>query len=106
MFKVVIMPVAEADIAEAFQWWHDNRSLEQAHRWYLEIYPAIASLSESAGRRPLSPEAAKLGMDIREIYFGIGLHPTHRVVFFIEKGTVKVLRVRHLARGHLRPSDL
>jgi len=34
------MPVAEADIAEACEWWHDNRSLEQAHRWYLEIYPA------------------------------------------------------------------
>ena len=106
MFTVVIMPAAEADIDEGFEWWHENRSVEQAHRWYREIYPAIASLSESAERRPLSPEAAKLGVDIREFYFGIGSHPTHRIVFFIEKTTVNILRVRHLSRGRLQPSDL
>jgi len=106
MLTVVIMPIAEADIGEAYEWWHEHRSAEQAQRWYQEIYLAIQGLSESAARRPLSPEAAKLCVDIREFYFGIGTYPTHRVVFIIENATIKVLRVLHLSRGRRQLSDL
>ena len=106
MFKIVITIVAEADIDEAFEWWREHRSREQADRWYRGIVPAIQSLSQSADRRPRAKEADRLGVDIREFYFGIGLKPTHRVIFIIEHDAVKVLRVRHLSRGSLQLSDL
>tara|TARA_R110002073_G_scaffold328728_4_gene510359 strand:+ start:3329 stop:3649 length:321 start_codon:yes stop_codon:yes gene_type:complete len=105
MLTVIIMPIAEADIDEAYEWWRDHRSVEQANRWYREIFPVMQGLSISAARRPQSPEAARLGVDLRELYFGIGAHPTHRVVFIIDGSTVKILRVRHLSRGRLRASD-
>ena len=105
MLTVMVMPVAEADIDEAYEWWCEHHSVEQASRWYREIFPVMQGLSTSAARRPHSPEAAKLGVDIRELYFGIGAHPTHRVVFIIEGTTVKILRVRHLSRGRLKASD-
>lgn len=105
MLTVLIMPIAEVDIDKAYEWWRDNRSAEQANRWYSEIFQAMLGLSTSATRRPQSPEAAKLGVDLRELYFGIGTHPTHRVVFIIEEKTVRVLRVRHLSRGRLKASD-
>ena len=106
MLNVTIMPIAEADIDEAYKWWDEHRSAEQAQRWYREIYPAIQGLSESAPRRPQSPEAAELGVDIREFYFGLGSQPTHRVVFIIENTVVKVLRVLHLSRSRLQLSDI
>jgi plasmid stabilization system protein ParE len=105
MLTVLITPIAEVDIDEAYEWWREHRSVEQANRWYCEIFQAMLGLSSSAGRLPQSPEALKLGVDIREFYFGIGAHPTHRVVFIIEGSTVKILRVRHLSRGRLKASD-
>lgn len=106
MLTVLIMPIAEVDIDEPYQWWRDNRSVEQANRWYCEIFQAMLGLSTSAPKRPQSPEAAKLGVDLRELYFGIGTHPTHRVVFIIEERTAKILRVRHLSRGRIEATDL
>jgi len=105
MLTVQIMPIAEIDIDEAYEWWRDNRSVEQANLWYHEIFQAMLGLSTSALRRPQAPEATILGVDLRELYFGIGPHPTHRVVFIIDGTTVKILRVRHLSRGRLMASD-
>jgi plasmid stabilization system protein ParE len=43
---------------------------------------------------------------MRELHFGVGARPTHRVIFTIVKQTVVVLAVRHAAQNVLRPEDI
>lgn len=44
MLTVVITPITEADIDEAYEWWRKHRSVEQANRWYREILPVMQAL--------------------------------------------------------------
>lgn len=101
MLEVFITEPAEQDIQQAYEWWRDNRSAEQAERWVDAIYPAIATLGQMPERCPAVAEA-KLGAgDFRELLFGVGRANTHRIVFAIESGKVFVLRVRHAAQSTL-----
>ena len=43
---------------------------------------------------------------LRQITFGLGNKPTHRVVFEIRGDTVYVLAVRHLAQADITPNDV
>lgn len=61
-------------------------------------------ITPEAERCSKSPEAARIGRNIRQLYFSIGHRMTHRVVFLVESDTVKVLRVRHVAQDTL-PDD-
>lgn len=105
-YEVVIAEPAEQDINANFAWWRDNRSTEQAERWLGSIYPAIESLSRMPKRCARVAESAELGADLRELLFGIGRKPTHRVVFEILGPRVRVLRVLHVAQRSIRDEDL
>jgi len=101
MFEVFITEPAERDIQQAYQWWRDNRSAEQAKRWIEAIYPAMETLARMPGRCPPASEP-KLGPgDFRELFFGVGRTNTHRIIFAIEGSKAVVLRVRHVAQASL-----
>jgi plasmid stabilization system protein ParE len=105
-YRITITQVAERDIRQALTWWRDNRSSEQAERWYNKIYPAIATLSKQPDRCPLAPETDLLPTGLRQLHFGVSRKATHRIVFTIEGQEVKVVRVRHFAQRELALDDL
>lgn len=106
VFKVKITDTATADIDEAFAWWSENRSEEQAKRWYREVKVAIGSLKRMPERCPAVPEAKLSIAGVKELYVGIGKHPTHRIVFVIDSDHVVILRIRHHGQNALGPDDV
>jgi plasmid stabilization system protein ParE len=106
VFKVKITEPASADINEAFLWWSENRSDEQAKRWYKEIQLAIGSLKRMPERCPAVPETKLSIAGVKELYVGIGKHPTHRIVFVVDSDQVVILRVRHHGQDALGTGDV
>lgn len=106
MYRIDITPSAEADIEQNFDWWSTNRSAEQANRWYFNIFNAIETLREFPDRCPLAPESEIFERKLRELHFGIGIHPTHRILFTISGDLVSILRVRHAAQDKLSTDDV
>lgn len=105
-FRVILTEPAAAAIEESAVWWARERSVEQASRWYDGIRAAIASLDEHPERCPPAAEDDQFPYDLRELHFGLGSRPTHRVVFTIVKQHVVVLADRHAAQRYLRPRDV
>ncbi|QDU57866.1 type II toxin-antitoxin system RelE/ParE family toxin [Aeoliella mucimassa] len=105
MVRVVITQSAARDIQAAYDWWSEHRSKEQANRWYLEIFERIASLKESATRYPAIQEEGLRELGLRQLLFGIGRRPTHRIILAINDQQVTVLRVRHVAQQDLESDE-
>lgn len=105
-YEVEISKPAENDIRVAFEWWRNNRSADEAERWYDMIIPAIATLSENPDRCPLTQETELLPTGLRQLLFGAGRKTTHRIVFTIDGERVVILRVRHVAQHDLTEADL
>jgi len=105
-FRIRYTARARRDIHAAVKWWAENRSRDQAERWFNGIHSAIASLVEDPGRFPLSPETDLLETDIRELHFGVRRKPTHRVVFTVQGDSVIILRVRHHGQQNLTDDDI
>ncbi len=106
MLKLVITEPADQDIQEAFEWWRDHRSTDEALHWYRRIVVAIDTLRNMPECCPFAPETDLHPLGLRELHFGVGRRPTHRIVFTIDGETVVVLRVRHSARRALTADDL
>ncbi|MEN1680199.1 MAG: type II toxin-antitoxin system RelE/ParE family toxin [Planctomycetota bacterium] len=101
MQRVRVTESAKQDIRENLVWWGENRSEEQAERWYLGVYAEIASLASTALQRQLASEAALREAGYRQASFGLGRHPTHRIVFGVEGDEVVVYRVRALKQDSI-----
>jgi plasmid stabilization system protein ParE len=106
MYEVRISEPARQDLQAAFAWWRANRSVEQASRWYRGIHKAISSLKQMPLRCPPALEADLLAQGIRQLAFGVGTRPTHRIVFTIAENVVTILRVRHAAQDFLSEEDI
>ena len=105
-YSVAITERAAREIEETAAWWAGERSTEQAQRWYQGIHTAIAGLATLPERCPLVAERIEVPYEIRQLQYGLGSRPTHRVIFSIVRETVIVLTVRHVARGPLQADDL
>lgn len=105
-YRVLLSDLAQRDLVRACAWWAQNRSPEQARRWYTGFSAAIRSLAQNAERCPRASESESFPFEIRQLNYGIGRRPTHRAVFTIREDTVVVLRIRHLAQDQLLPNDL
>jgi len=105
-YRVVISARAHEDLEDACSWWAEHRSAEQAERWYNGIGAAIRSLRRNPHRCALAQENDAFPYEIRQLHYGVGKRPTHRVVFTIRPDMVFVLRVRHLAQDELSPDDV
>jgi plasmid stabilization system protein ParE len=103
---VIIQREAEQRIVESAQWWGEHHSAEQAIRWYAGILDAIDTLTDNPQRCPLARENAASPCELRELHYGLGSRPTHRVLFTIRPDAVVVLSVRHGAQQDVTPEDL
>jgi plasmid stabilization system protein ParE len=106
IFEVYISDLAEIDINSAYCWWRDNRSEEQANRWFHQIYLAAETLQSMPSRCPRCDETDLDDVGIRQLLFGIGRRPTHRIIFEIAGKEVNILRVRHVAQNTLGIDEL
>ena len=95
-YQVIILPSAERDIGEAYEWLAEQES-EAAIRWYNRLLEVIFSLDAFPERCPLAPESEFFNPEIREIFHGRRQHK-YRILFTVGKNAVHVLHVRHGAR--------
>jgi len=95
-FEVIIEEQAALDIAAHAGWILEQGAPVNAARWVDGIEAAIGSLERMPERCPLAPEAAALGVPVRQFLF-----KSHRVLFIVERAVVHVLHVRHGARPTL-----
>ena len=106
MYQVKITEPAMQDIRYSFEWWRDNRSVEQADRSYHGVHKSISSLLKMPERCGHAAEADLLDGDMRQLLFGIGRRPTHRIVFTFSDKVITILRVRHSSQDALNREDL
>ncbi|MDH3717782.1 MAG: type II toxin-antitoxin system RelE/ParE family toxin [Planctomycetota bacterium] len=104
-YRVAITDRAFGELDSACKWWSENRSAEQALRWYKGFIQSIRSLANNPERRPLAPENHAFPHEVRQLVYGVGHRPTHRAVFTMRSDLVLVLRVRHLAQKEISPDD-
>ena len=102
---VIVTPRAEDDLRQSTQWWAENRDPEQAGRWWYGILEKIESLAENPDRCPLARENPKHPHELRELHFGLGSRPTHRILFTIRPDRVVIVAVRHAAQDDWNPED-
>jgi plasmid stabilization system protein ParE len=97
-YRVVVTPIADAEAMESFVWYAE-RSLIAAERWHAGLARAIDRLAEHPERCPVSEEdSAKLGREVRMLLYG-RKRGVFRILFTITGDIVRVLRIRHSARG-------
>ena len=105
-FKVIILPSAESDIGDAYEWIAE-RDAEAAIAWYDRHCDIIDSLESLPLRCPVAPESKFFNTEIREIFHGRRQH-RYQILFTVSNDTVYVLHVRHGARlrlGEDEPSE-
>ena len=95
-FAVIILPAAERDITEAYEWIAEYDA-DAAARWYNRLAEAIFSLDTFPERCPLAPESRFLNREIREIFHGRRQYK-YRILFTVTKNEVHILHLRHGAR--------
>ena len=103
---VVVSRRAEDDIQRAFDWWAEHRSAAQAARWYDGLIREFGRLGATASQSPRAAESDRTAIDVREMLFGLGRRPTHRILFTIRPDSVYVLSVRHVSQDEVTPDDL
>ena len=95
MREVLLTQRAQEELDEAHHWWAENRSAEQANRWYLGFLEAMLTLEHVPFRWPFAPENDYFPYEVRQLNFGLGSRPTHRALYTVRPDVVVILRVRH-----------
>jgi plasmid stabilization system protein ParE len=94
--RVIILPMAERDIGEAYEWLAEQNA-EAVVRWYNRLMEVIFSLNTFPERCPLAPENKFLRTEIREIFHDRRQYK-YRILFTVSENEVHVLHVRRGAR--------
>lgn len=103
---VVTSMRADADIEAIGRWWAEHRSATQAKRWVDGILNAIQRLTADAERHSTAIENDRFPFELRQVNFGLGRGPTHRVLYTIRPDCVYVLAVRHVSQDAVGLDDL
>lgn len=106
VLPLVFHPRVYEQLGAAYRWWAQNRSPEQAGRWYRGIEQAINGLKSQPERHGLAAENGKVLIELRQLLFGLGRRPTHRVLFTIRPECVYVLAMLHVAQDAIGVDDL
>ena len=75
MREVLLTQRAQEELDEAHHWWAENRSAEQANRWYLGFLEAMLTLEHVPFRWPFAPENDYFPYEVRQLNFGLGSRP-------------------------------
>jgi len=99
-YRVVVLPGAEAEIANTVAWIAEDSPLAAA-RWLEGIRQAVDSLSEMPSRCPVAGDEFGTEVVVRQLLYGRRRN-RYRILFTVKGDTVQVLRVRHGARAPIR----
>ena len=102
-YQIVIQPIAEQGIKEAY-YWVSNYSPRQARSWLEGLHKAIFSLEQMPSRCSLAFENNFFEAEIRQLIYGKGRN-AYRILFTVTDKTVQILFVRHSAQQPLLPED-
>ena len=104
-YRLTVTTPAENDVRECHQWWWENRSEDQADRWLTGINRAIQSLKHSPLMYGYATERLLMKHEIRQMLFGLGRRPSHRILFEVIHDEVVIFRVRAIAEDRLSLSE-
>ena len=93
--RIEFSPTAEKEILAATDWIAASAPLN-AQRWLDGIQAAIMSLEEMPHRCALARESDAFQLPVRQLVF-----KSHRIIFTVEEGVVRIHRVVHTARQSL-----
>ena len=91
-YQVILTPRADRDVDESVAFIY-ARSPHNAERWLDGLQDAIASLGRFPGRGGIAPESKYLKEELRHL-----IYKSHRIIYRVEAGIVRILYVRHAAR--------
>jgi plasmid stabilization system protein ParE len=103
---VLIMPEAEAALWRNAKWWAENRSSEQAQRWYVGFAEAINALGDHPHQHPLARENDQFPYDVRVMNYGVSSRATHRALYTIRPDAVVVISIRAAKQKDATPDDV
>ncbi len=104
--QVTISLRAAGELLAIARWWSENRSVDQAERWYDGFIDALEALAMQPERCPFARENGQCSVELRQLNYSIGGRATHRAVFSIQGMSVTVLSIRHVAQEDLSTGDL
>jgi plasmid stabilization system protein ParE len=103
-YRVIVQRLAREDLEQAYLYAARNAP-ETAARWLDRFQAALRTLDTRPDRCPLAKEHGKVEVELREFLFG--RRPfVFRVIFTIDGGAVRVLRIRRAQRRELTRSEV
>jgi plasmid stabilization system protein ParE len=103
--SVRVLGRAEADADDIYLWLL-KRSPAGATAWYRALKDCLEQLRDSAETCSLAPEAAKVGVNLRQTFFKTPHGRNYRLLFVIVHHEVRVLRVRGPGQKLISRRDL
>ncbi|HEX2205087.1 MAG TPA: type II toxin-antitoxin system RelE/ParE family toxin [Longimicrobium sp.] len=91
-YDVIVQPRAERQIESTHRYLLKHAPAA-ADAWLESVWSAVDSLGEMPARCPRARESRR-GREVRQLIVG-----DHRILFTIQLRHVRVLAVRHVARG-------
>ena len=103
-YRIELSREAKRDLWGYYQF-ASQHSVPDALRWMERFEAAISTLGERPERCSLSRESRRMKVELRDFLFG--KRPSvYRVVFLIDRDTVRVLRICRSQRGTLSVDDI
>jgi ParE toxin of type II toxin-antitoxin system, parDE len=105
--QVIIAPMAVQQLQHAANWYRErSHSDELARVWLDGFLDVLKSQQFDPERYPLARECHRFPVSIREVHYGSGRRKTHRALFQVQRQTVHVLTVRHIAQDDYNPAAI
>lgn len=103
-YRVVLQRLARNDLREAYQR-AASRAPRTAARWLDRFQQSLDTLERNPQRCSFARQNGKVDVEVREYLLGKRPH-VFRVIFTIDRDTVRVLRVRRAQRRFLTRKEL
>ena len=105
IYRVVVQPLAKADIESAYLW-AAKHAPGTAARWFSRFEAALQTLDHNPERCPFAREHGRIeDIELREYLFGRRPN-VFRVIFAVDEDTVRILRIRRAQRRFLTDDQL
>jgi plasmid stabilization system protein ParE len=102
--RVLAQPQAWHDISRICNYLGTHYSASTVEAWYEGCIQAIESLATNPERWQDAREALKFDIDLRQLLYR-RYQSVYRILFIGDRG-VRIVCVRHAARGEMRAEDL
>jgi plasmid stabilization system protein ParE len=104
---VVVSPLAEGDLNEAYDWAAKKAPLiSVVEEWYARFLAYLQTLGTSPDMYPLASESRRSKVLLRETYFGQRGASRYRIILRVDKDRVVIMRIRKGSRRGLSQKEI